>query len=146
MRGLLTTVIVMILGGVVAQGHHSISAVYDRARPVTLDATLVEFAMVQPPFPSAEDSRLSVSARSMPASSTILSRPPWPETSVIARSGSASARASRRTAASFAAPRSGGAVTRSFHASPYRPAMPSLRAPGTTRNRSRVEGAVTLGF
>lgn len=51
MRGPLTAVIVMILGGVVAQGHHSISAVYDRARPVTLDATLVEFAMVQPhPF------------------------------------------------------------------------------------------------
>ena len=43
--------IVMILGGVVAQGHHSIAAAYDRARPVKLDAVLVEFAMVQPhPF------------------------------------------------------------------------------------------------
>ena len=51
MRGPLTVVIAMILGGVVAQGHHSISAVYDRARPVTLDGILVEFAMVQPhPF------------------------------------------------------------------------------------------------
>ena len=41
----------MVLGGVVAQGHHSISAVYDRDRPVTLDGSLVEFAMVQPhPF------------------------------------------------------------------------------------------------
>ena len=37
MRGPLTTVFVMILGGVAAQGHHSISAVYDRARPVTLE-------------------------------------------------------------------------------------------------------------
>jgi len=51
MRGPLTIAIAMILGSVVAQGHHSISAVYDRARPVTLDAVLVEFAMVQPhPF------------------------------------------------------------------------------------------------
>ena len=51
MRGVLPLVIAMILGGVVAQGHHSISAVYDRARPVTLDGVLVEFAMVQPhPF------------------------------------------------------------------------------------------------
>jgi hypothetical protein len=51
MRGPLTVLIVMILGGVVAQGHHSIAAVYDRARPVTLDGVLVEFAMVQPhPF------------------------------------------------------------------------------------------------
>jgi hypothetical protein len=51
MRGPLTVAIAMILGSVVAQGHHSISAVYDRARPVTLDGVLVEFAMVQPhPF------------------------------------------------------------------------------------------------
>lgn len=51
MRGPLTVVIAMILGGVAAQGHHSIAAVYDRARPVTLDGVLVEFAMVQPhPF------------------------------------------------------------------------------------------------
>lgn len=51
MRGPLTLTIAMILGSVVAQGHHSISAVYDRARPVTLDGVLVEFAMVQPhPF------------------------------------------------------------------------------------------------
>jgi hypothetical protein len=41
----------MILGGVVAQGHHSLSAVYDRDKPVTLDGVVVEFAMVQPhPF------------------------------------------------------------------------------------------------
>ena len=51
MRGPLTVAIAMILGSVVAQGHHSISAMYDRARPVTLDGVLVEFAMVQPhPF------------------------------------------------------------------------------------------------
>jgi hypothetical protein len=44
-------VVMMILGSTVAQGHHSIAAVYDRARPVKLDAVIVEFAMVQPhPF------------------------------------------------------------------------------------------------
>jgi hypothetical protein len=41
----------MTLGGVAVEGHHSIAAVYDRARPVKLDAVVVEFAMVQPhPF------------------------------------------------------------------------------------------------
>jgi hypothetical protein len=51
MRGPLTIAVAMILSSVVAQGHHSISAVYDRDRPVTLDGVLVEFAMVQPhPF------------------------------------------------------------------------------------------------
>jgi Family of unknown function (DUF6152) len=51
MRGLLTLTIVMILGGAVAQGHHSIAAAYDRDRPVKLDGILVQFAMVQPhPF------------------------------------------------------------------------------------------------
>ena len=51
MRGLLAVVVMMILGGVAAQGHHSIAAIYDRAKPVKLDAIVVEFAMVQPhPF------------------------------------------------------------------------------------------------
>lgn len=50
MRGLLTLAIVMTLG-MTAQGHHSISAVYDRDRPVTLNGVVVQFAMVQPhPF------------------------------------------------------------------------------------------------
>jgi hypothetical protein len=51
MRGPLTVVVMMILGGIAAQAHHSIAAAYDRARPVKLDAVVVEFAMVQPhPF------------------------------------------------------------------------------------------------
>lgn len=51
MRELLIGAVAMILGGAIAQGHHSISAAYDRARPVTLDGVLVQFAMVQPhPF------------------------------------------------------------------------------------------------
>jgi hypothetical protein len=49
-RGLTFTVM-MILGGAAVQGHHSIAAVYDRARPVKLDAVVIEFALVQPhPF------------------------------------------------------------------------------------------------
>jgi len=51
MRGPLIVVVMMILGGITTQGHHSIAAAYDRARPVKLDAIVVEFAMVQPhPF------------------------------------------------------------------------------------------------
>ena len=51
MRGPLTFVVMMILGGAVTQGHHSIAAAYDRDKPVKLDAIVVEFAMVQPhPF------------------------------------------------------------------------------------------------
>jgi Family of unknown function (DUF6152) len=51
MRGSLALVVMMILGGTVTRGHHSIAAVYDRAKPVKLDAVVVEFAMVQPhPF------------------------------------------------------------------------------------------------
>lgn len=50
MRGPLTLAIVMTLG-ITTQGHHSISAVYDRDRPVTLNGVVVQFAMVQPhPF------------------------------------------------------------------------------------------------
>jgi hypothetical protein len=48
MRGLLTLSVAMILGGAIAQGHHSIAAAYDRDRPVKLDGVLVQFAMVQP--------------------------------------------------------------------------------------------------
>jgi hypothetical protein len=48
MRGILTLIIVSILGGAAAQGHHSIAAAYDRDRPVKLDGVLVQFAMVQP--------------------------------------------------------------------------------------------------
>ena len=47
MRGPLTVAIAMILGSVVAQGHHSISAVYDRARPVTIDGVLIEFQLTR---------------------------------------------------------------------------------------------------
>jgi hypothetical protein len=48
MRALLLFAGVMILGGAVAQGHHSIAAAYDRDKPVRLDGIVVQFAMVQP--------------------------------------------------------------------------------------------------
>ena len=51
MRGPLVLIVMMILAGTATQGHHSIAAAYDRAKPVKLDAVVVEFAMVQPhPF------------------------------------------------------------------------------------------------
>ena len=56
--------VLVILGGVVAQGHHSISAVYDRDRPVTLECIVVEFAMVQPhPFVIVDVNKSGESAR-----------------------------------------------------------------------------------
>src|SRR5262249_40897141 len=63
-------------------------------------------------------SRRSTSLESMPASSTILSRPDRPETSVTLRSGRSRCWASSRTTASLALPSSGGAATRTFQPSP----------------------------
>src|SRR5262249_32021498 len=84
-------------------------------------------------------SRRSASMESMPASSTILSRPGRPETSVTLRSGRSSGWVSSRTTASLALPSSGGAATRTFQPSPWRPTIAFERAPGETRRRKRVE-------
>jgi len=55
MRGAIVFVAIISLGSMAAQAHHSIAAVYDRDRPVTLDAVVVEFALVQPhPFVVAD--------------------------------------------------------------------------------------------
>src|SRR3954454_4785186 len=59
----------------------------------------------------AEERRRSISAGPRAASSTILSRPPWPETRVTASRGTDSTSASSRSTASFARPCSGGSVT-----------------------------------
>src|SRR5438045_3347158 len=108
-----------------------------RAEPPCVDAhRLVSFLLRSA---VAEASRRSISAGPTPSSSTILSRPVCPETSVTDVRGIESATASRRSTASFARPSSGGAVTRTFHASPWRPMMPDLPAPGETRNRNRVD-------
>src|SRR5207244_4332087 len=93
-------------------------------------------------FPAAEDRRRSIWDGPMPASSTILSRPPCPETSVTASRGTDNVSASSRTTASLARPPSGGAATRTFHASPCRPMIPAREAPGATRSRTRVETTV----
>ena len=66
---------------------------------------------------------------------------PWPETSVRAVRGSASVSARRRRTASFARPRSGASVTRTFQASPCRPTIAARLRPGLTRKRSRVVSA-----
>src|SRR5215475_970404 len=95
------------------------------------------------PEPATEARRRSISAGPIPVSSTIFSRPPWPETRVTAVRGSASVSASRRSTASLARPRSGASVTRIFHASPCLPTSAVRPAPGLTRSRSRVVSAVT---
>src|SRR5260370_31046775 len=77
----------------------------------------------------ADASRRSASAGPSPVSSTILSRPPWPETSATASRGSASASASSRRTASFARPCSGAAATRSLHAPPCPPPTCARPAP-----------------
>src|SRR5438067_1009780 len=78
-------------------------------------AARVDRAHLRRPFPAADDRQRSISTGSIPASSTILSRPPCPETSVTDVRGSDSVSASRRTTASFARPASAGAATLTFH-------------------------------
>ena len=43
-----TLLVALVLATVAAGAHHSIAAVYDRNRPVVLDGTVVEFALVHP--------------------------------------------------------------------------------------------------
>ena len=92
-------------------------------------------------FPASASSR-SVCACSRPSSMTILSRAACPETSATLARGTSSVAASSRSTASFARPSSGGSATRTFHASPWRPAIPGRRAPGDTRSLSRVVAAL----
>src|SRR5690242_16879777 len=67
------------------------------------------------PVPTvAEASRRSISSGPSPASATILSRAPCPETISTSRRARSSVSASRSTTASFALPPSGGAATRTF--------------------------------
>src|SRR5581483_9193564 len=64
-----------------------------------------------------------------------------PATSVSPAAGRRSRSASSFSTASLARPRSGGAATRTFQASPRRPTSSVLRAPGETRTRIRVVGS-----
>src|SRR5919202_155986 len=85
-------------------------------------------------------SRRSTSAGSIPASSTIFSRPDRPETSETLDRGSSRRSATRDRTASFALPCSGGAATRTFQPPPCRTIAPRpVREPGATRRRRRVE-------
>src|SRR5262249_38305355 len=91
------------------------------------------------PVPTvAELRRRSISSGPIPASATILSREPCPETISTSRRGTASVSASRRTRASFARPPSDGAATRIFQTPPRLPTTPPRRAPGATRRVSFV--------
>src|SRR5487761_1447166 len=90
----------------------------------------------------ADARRRSMRAGPTPLSSMILSRAPCPETMVTALRGKASVSAMSRTTASLARPCSGRAVTRTFHASPWRPMISARPLPGLTRSRRRVVAAV----
>src|SRR5919108_701715 len=79
------------------------------------------------------ESRRSASSAVRPETSTVLSRVPCPATRRRSAESTASVSARRASVASFALPRSGGAVTRSFHASPWRPTTPDRGEPGITR-------------
>src|SRR5439155_19093228 len=87
---------------------------------------------------AVSSSRRSASAASRPSSSTTLSRPTWPATTVRRVFGTPSRSESSRRTASFARPRSGAAVTLTCQASPRRPTISLRDAPGETRSLRRV--------
>src|SRR6266540_2624475 len=97
------------------------------------------------PLPAASASNRSAPSAEMPVSATTLSREPWPDTSSTLRAGTRSVSASSRSTASFARPSSGGSATRTFHAPPWRPAIPGRRAPGETRSLTCVARPLMRG-
>src|SRR6266511_1395205 len=142
---------------VVRPAHHLLRLVFERPRRLSMqildrafDArALAEqrgaetFGFHLQPFSPAEASSRSVCDCSRPSRTTIFSRDACPETSSTVARGTSSVFASSRSTASFARPSSGGSATRTFHASPWRPAKPGLRAPGETRSFRRVLAALT---
>src|SRR4051794_33713117 len=89
-------------------------------------------------FPAAavaEARRRSVSAGSIPATATTLSRLAWPATSSTSPRPSWSASARSRGTASFARPASGAAATRPLHPPPHPPTTAARAAPGRARRR-----------
>src|SRR5262245_19222963 len=135
---------------------HLLDLVLDRAgvRPMeVLDRSRDALALVEQPLTERVDvgdrhspasSRRSASSAARPRSSTTLSRTPCPETSVSPVTGTESRLDRSRRTAAFARPRSGGAATLTFHASPYRPTISVRAAPGETRSRRRVVGTTML--
>src|SRR5207302_1489149 len=91
--------------------------------------------------PAADERRRSISPGSTPASSTILSRAPCPETSVTDVRGIASVSASRRIAALFARPGFAVAATRTFPPSPLQLATRVPLAPVSIRSMISVRPA-----
>src|SRR5262249_8744679 len=89
-------------------------------------------------FAAASPSRRSARASSIPASSTILSLLPCPETTETAPRDTETVSAMSRTTAAFARPSSGGAVTWIFQPSPCLPIMRDRVAPGDTRRCNRA--------
>src|SRR5437867_5059573 len=82
--------------------------------------------------------RLFTVASSRPAMLTSLSRPRVPRTTLMDEGGTRSAPASRALIAAFAAPSTGGAVTRTRRAPFCQPTISSREARGCTRSGSRT--------
>src|SRR5918996_833787 len=93
--------------------------------------------------PAGALSRAASSASLRPSTTIVLSRELSPATISIRLRGISSVAASSSRSAWLALPLSGGAPTRTFHASPSRPTIRERAAPGLTRRRRRVLGPLT---
>src|SRR5262249_39400718 len=125
---------------VVGVAEHLLGLVFEGARCLAMEvldrafdsSPLVEQGCAEalgvhgPPFPSAAASNRSTRRGSSPSSNTTFSRDACPDTSASRPRGTSSVSASSRSTASFARPFSGGSATRTFHASPCRPALPGF--------------------
>src|SRR6185503_2723607 len=92
----------------------------------------------------ADARRLRISAAPSPATSTIFSRVWRPCTTLMDDGDTPSARAKSRATAAFAAPSTGGAVTRSFRVASCQPTISSREARGWTRRDSRAPSALDV--
>ena len=131
----------LVVGGEVAGCAHDVLAEAEQLRPA-----LGEIDRHDVPF-WADARRCSASSRVSPTISTTLSREtaPLDDAHVRPAESRATSRAGSTTDA-FARPRSGGAATRSFQASPWRPTTAERPAPGETRRfRRMVRGSMPPG-
>jgi hypothetical protein len=90
---------------------------------------------------SKQKIRSRTSPAVIPRTSTTFDRDVAPPTIVTARFATLSAFASTSTTASFAAPSTGGAFTRTLSASPCTPSMPARLERGCTRTANRTAGS-----
>src|SRR5262249_37829603 len=122
---------------------HGGAGARDRARERHEPADAADDEVRVDHAPSAPANAARTDAASTPATETSLSRPEAPRTSRTAEGGTPSARPRKRASASFAAPSTGGALSRTTSAPCRTPASPSFAARGCTRTRSVVPEALS---